>query len=395
MVLGSVSDPDDRVLDEALAVCFPGPASLTGEDVVELHLHGGPGVVGGVLSALLKLGARSALPGEFTYRAVLNGKMSLLKAEAVQALVETQTSAQAARVAGGLLGELDEEIKSLRNALLDIRAAWEASTDFPEELPEGSRGEENLSALIERLETLVNVARLFERGKSGLSLALVGPVNSGKSSLFNALLGRKRVIVSPHPGTTRDGVEETLEIAGVPVVLRDSAGVRATHDPVEELGVGLSIKSAAESDAALFVYDLSEGWSERESLALSKLEREPLFFLANKSDLCGSDVVARPNSIVISAKTGAGLEALNGALERWIESKTYVKGTTFLSARQSACLEAALEGCLAARKALVDGFTEEIALQGLRAAQEALDELTGDGGEDLYDKIFSSFCLGK
>lgn len=396
MVLGSVFDTDDRVLDEALAVCFPGPASLTGEDVLELHLHGGPGVMGGVLSALLELGARNALPGEFTYRAVLNGKMSLLKAEAVQALVEAQTSAQAARAAGGLLGNLDREIVSLRSSLLDLRALWEASMNFPEEQPvEGNRGQESLSALIDRLENLVGAARSFERKKKGLSLVLVGPVNSGKSSLFNALLGRERVIVSPHPGTTRDGVEETLEIAGAPVVLKDSAGVRPTGDPVEEVGVDLSIRSAAESDGALFVYDLSKGWDQLDEAVLNKLPKEPLFFLGNKSDICGSDPVTRQDSIVISARTGAGLETLKEALVRWIGSETSEKGTSFLSARQTACLEAALNGCLAARKALEDAFTEEYALQGLGEAQEALDELTGGGKEDLYDRIFSSFCLGK
>lgn len=397
MTLGQITDRKGRTLDKALAVCFAGPASLTGEDVVEIHLHGAAGVVRAVMDRLVEGGARPALPGEFSYRAVLNGKMDLLEAEAVQALVEAGTEGQALRIAGGVGGALSRELKGLRESVLDLRAAWESRVDFPEDVGEvpGDGDLHTLSELIERMAAFAESGRRIRCLREGLRLALVGPVNSGKSSLFNALLKRERALVTPHAGTTRDTLEETIQIGGFPVVLIDTAGIRDTLEPVETAGVQRSLEAAGSADGVLMIYDGVAGWGRAEDETVKRLPASPLLRVSNKADLDGHDGPAE-GAIATSAVTGAGLDVLVDRLTAWVQERVPGASVCMVSERQARCLADALKGCLGAREALAAGCTEEVALGGLREAQAALDELMGGGSpEDLYDRIFSRFCIGK
>lgn len=385
-------------LDRALAVFFPAPDSLTGEDVAEFQLHGAPGVVRGLMDALAELGIRAALPGEFSYRAFLNGKMSLMEAEAVNALVSAETAVQAVRLGGGAPGPKERELAALRESVLDLRARWEARVDFPEDVPDGNLAEDvaGLDGAIGRLEALLESSRSRRPLREGWRVALVGPANTGKSSLFNALLRRERALVSPHPGTTRDVIEEAIQVGGYSLVFLDVAGVRTPADPVEAMGVARGLEAARDADGALLVYDLSRGWGGEEEAVLRALGAEPLLAVANKADLPPAEA-PRPGALAVSAVTGEGLGELVGRLGAWVESLAPAPGADLLvTDRQAACVAEALLGCRRARESLLAGGTEELALQGLQAAQASMESLfTGGSHEDLYDRIFSTFCLGK
>ncbi len=390
-LLGSSGEP----LDRALAVWFPSPRSLTGEDVVEIHVHGGRGIVRGGLENLERLGARVALPGEFSYRAYLNGKISLLEAEAVNALVEAETAGQAARLGGMLHGRLFEDLEKLRSELLSLRAEWEARIDFPEEAGEGEVPRNRLAQLLEKLCGLEREGRTLKVLKEGWRIALVGRVNTGKSSLFNALLKRERALVTPHPGTTRDVIEEAMEVGGYPVILQDTAGVRSARDPVEAAGVALGRETARQADGTLLVYDASVGWGPEDEGLLVGLERPPVGILANKKDLPESGP-RREGALWVSAKTGEGLTEVVDLLEGWMERSLPRGIPTLVCERQVEAARRAAAGCREAMEALEAGYSEEVALQGLRSAQRALDDLLGGGGDErLYDLIFARFCIGK
>jgi tRNA modification GTPase len=379
-------------------VLFPAPDSLTGEDVAEFQLHGSPGVVRGLMDALAELGIRAALPGEFSYRAFLNGKMSLMEAEAVNALVTAETAVQAVRLGGGAPGPKERELAALRESVLDLRARWEARVDFPEDVPDGDLAGDlaGLGGTIEKLEVLLESSRSRRPLREGWRLALVGPANTGKSSLFNALLKRERALVSPHPGTTRDVLEEAIQVNGFPLVLLDVAGVRTPADPVEAMGVVRGLDAARGAEGAILVYDLSRGWGREEEAVLGELGTEPLLTVANKADLPPAEG-PRPDALAVSAVSGEGLGELVRRLGAWVESRAPAPGADLLvTDRQAACVAEALLGCRRARESLLAGGTEELALQGLQAAQASLENLfTGGSHDDLYDRIFSCFCIGK
>ncbi|MGC8723107.1 MAG: tRNA uridine-5-carboxymethylaminomethyl(34) synthesis GTPase MnmE [Acidobacteriota bacterium] len=394
LCLGSLLTASGEVLDRALAVWFPGPRSLTGEDVAEIHVHGGKGIVRGGLECLERFGGRMALPGEFSYRAYLNGKLSLLEAEAVNALVEAEGAAQAVRI-GGLSGRLGEELARLRSELLCLRADWEARIDFPEETEEGGPDRKQVEPLLEKLSRLEADGRAVRFLREGWRIALVGRVNTGKSSLFNALLKRDRALVTPHPGTTRDVIEESIEVGGYALVLQDTAGVRAACDPVEAAGVERSRETAGQADGTLFVYDAAEGWNSEDEGLLAELERPPLAILANKRDLPESGR-RREGALRVSAKTGEGLKEVRDLLESWMERSLPRGIAALVSERQVEAVRRAADGCREAMQALEAGHSEEVALQELGRAQRAMDDLLGGGGaEELYDAIFSRFCIGK
>ncbi len=398
LCLGAVRAPGEGILDRALAVYFRSPDSLTGEDVVELQVHGAPGVVRGVLDLLGAGGARMALPGEFSYRAFLNGKLSVMEAEAVNALVDAETEGQAAGLAGGLHGGIEGELRAMLEEVLDLRAGWEAGIDFPEDVGDmGLAGSlERLRSMVGQLEGLVRAAPALRYLREGWRLALVGPVNSGKSSLFNALLKRERALVTPHPGTTRDVLEESVQIGGYPLILMDTAGVRATSDPVESLGVERGLKAASVADGAVLVFDGRKGWGDEEEGLLGRLNGAPVAIVANKADL-GIQAGHMPaGTFSVSAVTGAGLERLSERLGVWMEAAA-PKGREVLSSdRQVEALRGALAGCLAALRTAEEGRGEDLACEGLVEAQRALEAcITGGSVEDLYDRIFSRFCIGK
>ncbi len=277
LCLGDVGLSGQPPLDRALAVYFVAPDSFTGEDVVEIQAHGAPGVVRGLLDLAAAAGARMALPGEFSYRAYLNGKVTVMEAEAVNALVAAETDGQAVGLGGGLRGGLERDLRQIQDGIMDVRAECEARIDFPEdvETPSLVPMREKVAGLAEELESLLEKSSSLRYLREGWRVALVGPVNSGKSSLFNALLRRERALVTPHPGTTRDVLEESLQVGGYPLILIDTAGVRDTEDPVESLGVARGLEVAGLADGALLVFDGHKGWGEEEEALLGQLPASP------------------------------------------------------------------------------------------------------------------------
>jgi tRNA modification GTPase len=325
--------------------------------------------------------------------------MDVLQAEAVQALIDAESEGQVREFAEGLGGEsaCSVALAGLRDALVGLRASWEARVDFPEDVSASPRAAE-MADLDDVIDGFVDAAESGKRLRylrEGLRVALVGPVNSGKSSLFNAILKRERALVTPHPGTTRDTLEESIQVAGFPLVLIDTAGIRETVEPVERLGVERSLEAARRADGTILVYDGTKGWGRDEEAVLAALPERPLAILANKADLPGHGA-GKSGTVSSSVVTGQGLASVVEALGAWVEERVPRGSVVMASERQADCVRRALEGCLRAREALKAGFTEEVALQGIKNAQDAMDELFGGGSpEELYDRIFSSFCIGK
>lgn len=399
LCLGELRREDGRPLDRALAVLFLGPDSLTGEDVAEIQVHGSPGVVRGCLDLCFRFGIRQARPGEFLWRAVSLGKMSLTEAEAVDAMVAADTEALALRAASALGGRLAGRLSGLSARLLELRAAWEARLDFPEELGEAASPQETaeLEGLASGLAALAREGEIGARMKRGWSVAIVGPPNSGKSSLFNRLLSRERALVTPHPGTTRDVLEETLEIGGLPLVVKDTAGVREAVGEVEGLGVERGLEAAAASDGTLLVFDASKGWGEEEEAVLARLERPPILTLANKRDLCSAGPT-HPGALPVSALTGQGLDELVGALRAWMGEVPPTGGEIPPAGeRQAQAVSRAAAAVAEALQGHREGVGLEVSLSALSAAHRWLREaLSGEGSdEELYERIFSRFCIGK
>jgi len=392
-VLAELRDPADGApLDRGLVLWFPGPASYTGEDVIELHLHGGRAVTRGVVGALSRIaGLRLAEPGEFTRRAFLAGKLDLTEAEAVADLVDAETRAQrlqALRQLGGALGQLYE---GWRSALMRALAMTEAALDFPDEgLPpdlaaEAERIVDEVSAAI---AAHLDDAGRGERLREGVHIAILGPVNAGKSSLLNALARRDAAIVSDRPGTTRDVVEVALDLRGFPVVLADTAGLRDTVDEIEAEGIRRSHRRAAEADLRLVIRDADEPISADPVLGsgpdtirvLNKIDRAP-------------DASRAEDEIAISVRTGAGLDRLLDVLAEAVERRLTGDGSPALTrARHRAALEDARDALARVPTAPLP----ELAAEDLRLALRAIGRITGRVDvEDMLDLLFGSFCIGK
>ena len=398
LCLGAIGAPGREPLDQALAVCFPAPDSFTGEDVVEIQAHGAPGVIRGILDLAVGRGARLALPGEFSYRAFLNGKLTVLESEAINTLVDAQTDGQAMRLGLGLQGGLEKELRAWLDQLMDLRAQWEAAIDFPDDVEGGPRGD-SLAILREfeaRMCALQSAAPSLRYLREGWRVALVGPTNSGKSSLFNALLRRERALVSPHPGTTRDVLEEAIQLGGYPLVLMDTAGLREQLEAVEALGVERGLQMAEKADGVILVFDGARGWDAEARAVLAQLNRPPLAIVANKSDLRCPPEALPQEALVTSALTGEGVDRLSGVLKEWMEATLSSERHLLSSERQVEAIIEAQAGCRLALDTLEHGGTEDLATPGLIQAQQALDGLLSGGSqEDLYERIFSRFCIGK
>ncbi len=398
----SLIDPTDGgLLDDSLALWFPGPASFTGEDVVEFHLHGGIAVVAGVIEALASIdGLRPAEAGEFTRRAFENGKMDLTGAEAVADLVAAETAAQRSQALRQMRGALAALYEDWRARLLKAQAHMEAAIDFSEdELPgnlvtEVRRLVSDMAAELER--HLADGGR-GERLRDGLELAIVGPPNVGKSSLFNTLAGRDAAIVSPVAGTTRDVIEVHLDIGGFPVLIADTAGLRDSADAIEAEGVSRAEARGRSADLRLVVFS-AETWPDAGPAELALIDENSIVVI-NKSDLGMPKpalVAGRPG-VVISVKTGDGIGQLLSALEVWVERRFgHDEAPPLTRARH----REALEGCrdrLREFTAIGDiAGQAEIGAEHLRMAGRALGRITGKVDvEDLLDLIFRDFCIGK
>jgi tRNA modification GTPase len=388
---------DGAVLDEALVLWFPGPASYTGEDSAELHLHGGVAVVEAVQDALLALGLRLAEPGEFTRRAFENGKLDLAQAEGVADLVDAQTTAQAKQALAQLGGALSQRHETWRGRLVEALAMLEANVDFPdEELPENvaARARPPLEALIADLEAASSDADRGRRVREGYRVAIIGAPNAGKSSLLNILAGRDAAIVTATPGTTRDVVEVPLEIAGYRVLLADTAGIRASEDEIEAEGVRRARRWAEEADLRLWVIDgsASDGsWAQARDLA-----QAGDIMARNKTDLpAGADADFAGDALALSVASGQGLAELRAVLEARVVAD--LAGSEFPAAtraRHRALIEEAL-GHLRRAVAALTG-SPELAAEDVRLAARALARISGViGAEEVLGAVFGKFCIGK
>jgi tRNA modification GTPase len=387
-----------ELIDESLVLWFPAPASFTGEDVVELHVHGGRAVVGGVLEALADCeGLRPAEPGEFTRRAFEHGKLDLTAAEALADLVNAETEGQRRQALRQYQGELGAGYDTWRDRLIRAVAHLEATIDFSDEDLPGGIEEEirgQIVTLSEEIESHLEDGHCGERLRDGIHLAIVGPPNAGKSSLFNVIARREAAIVSGQPGTTRDVVEVALDIGGYPVVIADTAGLRDTTEEVEKEGVRRALMRARDADLTVVVFDGSV-WPAVDGLAGALLDSKTIA-VVNKSDLGRVqppiDVGGFP-ALAASALTGEGVDALIAAIEQGVAARFDLQGTPPLTRVRH---RTALEECRQSLQRAATAAGAELVAEDLRLAARALGRITGRVDvEEILDVIFRDFCIGK
>lgn len=394
--LGAIVD-GGTVVDQVLLSVHRAPASYTGDDLVEISCHGGKLPAARVLQAALHAGARVARPGEFTERAFLNGKMDLTQAEAVIDLIRARTDLALRSAMEQLQGSLGRKITAIRDELIDLSAQVEASLDFADEDIAPDEGDKVRARLRSVTAKIIELLRTVDRGRllrEGVRVVIYGPTNAGKSSLLNQLLGYERAIVSPVPGTTRDTVEETLELAGILVRLRDTAGMRASPDEVEREGMARTQQSLEQADLALHVMDSSE--PPPETFAAGEPDRVTILVL-NKHDLPEHAGWANTPALRISCKTGNGLEDLRQEVAHRIGAgNLQAENTAAINTRHRDCLRRALESCRKAEDEFVRGTTPDIYALDIKHALDAIGELIGTvGHEQVLDSVFGQFCIGK
>jgi tRNA modification GTPase len=396
------------VIDEVLAFVMPAPQSYTGEDVVEIQCHGGSVVTRRVLESVLAAGARAAAPGEFTKRAFLNGRLDLAQAEAVAAVIAARSEAGLRLARSQLDGHLSAHVGALRDAIIRARAVCEAALDFPEE-DLGELDEASVLVEVSRVQREVEaLTATFERARvryEGARVVLVGKSNVGKSSLLNLIAGRERAIVTPMPGTTRDLIEAAVTLDGVPVVVVDTAGFREADDVVERLGVDRTHAAVAEASCAIAVFDRSRPLDDDDRMVAQVLRRRPAIAVVNKCDLparvAHEDIAALVGEmpvIEMSALAGSGLDLFEGALSAALsEGGAAVSDEVviFRARHRDAALEAAEELARAATS-LAAGAPAELIASDLSRAAAALASITGEvTSEDVLDRVFAEFCIGK
>ena len=431
MFYGHVVDPEDgQVLDEALLAVMRTPHSYTREDVVELHCHGGVAAQRAVLRLLVRLGARPAEPGEFTRRAFMNGRIDLTQAESVAGIVAARSSGALRASVRQLDGGLSNRLRELRKELVGLLACIEAAVDFSDEdLDEVDWGTitATLVGAREELARLLRTGLVGRALECGVRTAIVGRPNVGKSSLLNALLMRERAIVSQVPGTTRDTVEELLEIGGIPVHLVDTAGIRRAGDDVELLGVERSLRALEQADLVLAVVDMSVGYTDEDRQVLGDVDRGRAIVVGNKLDLAKdapdsgrrlAELVRHGTGVegaefatdgeagdgpawrlcAVSSLTGEGIDTLRSMIEEVVTGGEglHLEEPILATERQRALVAEALERVEEALGGSEDEGSEELVCEDIRAAAGALGRVTGeDLTADLLDEIFSRFCIGK
>jgi tRNA modification GTPase len=403
---GQIIDPDSQqCIDEVVLTAFRSPHTYTGEDIVEISCHGSPVVASEILHLLLRSGARLAGPGEFTERAFLSGRIDLTQAEAVLDVIQAKTSMQGRRALSALSGKLGQRIRQVRELLMAVLTRIVAGIDFPEEIGDAPEPEVQLNVqnALAELRDLARTARSGKYLRDGLRLAIVGRPNAGKSSLLNQLLKYERAIVTDIPGTTRDALEELLDLNGIPVVLVDTAGIRPTEDQVERIGIERSKKAIDESDLVLLVIDVVMGWEQPEQQILELLGGKPYILIANKIDLFSQfDIMSLrvPENCVervsISAQTGANIAGLTQAIEQFVYQDASQREGPSLNSRQGElCLKAAdaLELVL---QTLSQGLPQDCLATDLKTAVDALSEISGESvSEEVITQVFATFCIGK
>ena len=408
LLYGQVLDQTGAVLDTGLAFVSRAPHSYTGEDTAELQCHGSPLVLSLVLEALLSPEGRTVVrlagPGEFTKRAFLNGRLDLTRAEAVIDLIDAETPAAARQAAGQLSGALFHRAETVYSALVDLSAHFHAVLDYPDEDLDPFRIEEMDRVLTDQTAALTALLATRRRGlavKHGVPCAIVGRPNAGKSSLLNALAGYQRAIVTDIPGTTRDTVEVKVELGGVPFRLTDTAGLRESDDPIEQLGVARSRQAMEEAQVLLVVWDGSQPVTDEDRAILAEAAaNRPAVLVWNKADLDGGPVPALPENVIpveISARTGAGLDRLETVLAKLADlTDAGARDEVLTNARQAEAVGRALEALERALEGLRSGTPPDLLLLDTEEALSALGELTGrTAREDVTSRIFERFCVGK
>lgn len=392
--LRTLRGPDASIIDRALVLWFPGPASFTGEDCAELHLHGGPAVIEAALAALDESGAVPAEAGEFTRRAFENDKLDLTEAEGLADLIEAETEGQRRQALAQMSGSLRALYEGWRSDLIDAMASIEGEIDFPDEedVPAALShvAHAPLTRLIRSMETHLDDGRRGERVRTGFSIALIGAPNAGKSSLLNRLARREAAIVTDIPGTTRDVVEVRLTMAGFPVIISDTAGLREAVDAIEAEGVRRALDRADSADLRIGVADAR---SDAELMDLrGRLKADDLIVL-NKLDLAPDK--RTDGAYRLSAKSGQGVDMLEAKIEEIVRERLGARELPALSrARHRRAVESALAALRRCRDNLADA--PELAGEDARLAVRALESLTGRVDvEDVLDRVFSQFCIGK
>ena len=413
-------DADGVAIDRGLAIYFPGPHSFTGEDVLELQAHGGPVVLQLLLARCLRAAAeldaggaprllhlRVALPGEFSERAFLNNKIDLAQAEAIADLIDASTEAAARSASRSLSGAFSQEIHVLRDALIHLRMLVEATLDFPEEEIDFLRKSDAHGQLLKIQQSLESVMRRAGQGallREGIKVVIAGQPNAGKSSLLNALAGAELAIVTAVPGTTRDKVQQTIQIEGVPVHVIDTAGLRDSSDEVEQIGIARAWEAIADADAVLFLHDLTRANAPEYIAADADIKRAmsqklpqhvPLIEIWNKSDSAPATIP--DGGLLLSAKTGKGLDVLRQQVLHVAGWQSVSEGVFIARERHVQALNRVHSHLQAAQRHLdAQAQALDLLAEELRLAQNALSEITGEfTSDDLLGVIFSSFCIGK
>lgn len=405
LVFGRALDRSGGVIDEALAVLFPGPNSYTGEDCAEIHCHGSPVVLDEVLAAAFARGARQARGGEFTQRAFLSGRMDLIQAESVADLIDAESTGAARNAVGQLQGRMSRSVGGIYDALMDVVSRFYAIVDYPDEEIEPLQQAQIEQTLAESAERLDALLATFSRGrllKSGVPAVILGKPNAGKSSLLNALLGYDRAIVTDIAGTTRDTVEEKVLVGSVLLRLCDTAGIRDAADTVERLGVERAQQAAQRAELALLVLDGSAPLTREDEEAIAAARRaRRMLVLVNKADLpqvldTAALRVRFGEVIPLSARSGAGVDALCRAVEELFAGGETPRGELLTNARQAESAQRALDAVRRAEQALRSGLSPDAVLTDAEEALEALAEFSGKRvRDDLVATIFSRFCVGK
>src|SRR5579862_5300515 len=401
-------DAGGERIDEALVTFFAAPNSYTGEDLVEIAAHGSPVVLELLLRRALELGARLAEPGEFTQRAFFSGRIDLTQAEAVRDLIEAQTLTQVRQAASQMGGALSRRVAPMKQSLMELIVLLEAGIDFAEDDVDVTSGAEIARRIDELTQPLATLAASFARGRvvhDGLTLAIVGRPNAGKSSLFNRLVERDRAIVTAVPGTTRDLVTERISLGGIPLELVDTAGLRESAEEVERLGIARSREALADAALVLVVLDATQTLNDEERALLASVQNRPALVAINKSDLAAGDGIefdrsavasAGLDSLPTSALTGHGIDALRERILALATGGAASEPGMLTSVRHQQAIASARSGLADAGRANTNNVPHEMILIDLYRALWALDSLTGQTTpDDILNLIFSTFCIGK